>query len=278
MKIFISWSGERSNKIANILKTWIENCFQNVEAFMSQHDIDPGSRWAAKLNEELKNTNFGIICLTPENLHQDWILYEAGALAKDTDISRVVPIRWQLSPGDIGQPLSQFNNLAFDEDGLLALNKLINKNIEKQLFQDKIKTTYDAFLPEVKAQMKEVPVDFSGSLPAPREDRAILEEILQYTKNQFNFSTRLAKIRKTSDKIIREMNKFDLNAFIQDCLEGMQETVNGMEHKFYLERIKFAATTMQENFPDLRESVTALLDTVSKIGTKPKAKDAEPEM
>lgn len=67
MKIFISWSGERSKMIANALKSWLEKFFQTIEVFMSESDIEPGTRWAFRLNDELQISNYGIICLTPEN-------------------------------------------------------------------------------------------------------------------------------------------------------------------------------------------------------------------
>ena len=39
VKVFISWSGERSKKIAKALKKWIKNVIQSVEPFVSSEDI-----------------------------------------------------------------------------------------------------------------------------------------------------------------------------------------------------------------------------------------------
>ena len=107
MKIFVSWSGERSKMIANALKSWLEKFFQTIEIFMSESDIEPGTRWAFRLNEELQISNYGIICLTPENQNSQWILFEAGALSNQVK-NRVTPLLFQLKEGEVEGPLSQF--------------------------------------------------------------------------------------------------------------------------------------------------------------------------
>lgn len=39
MKIFVSWSGELSRQIAEVLKKWIPCIIQSVEVFFSPEDI-----------------------------------------------------------------------------------------------------------------------------------------------------------------------------------------------------------------------------------------------
>ena len=84
MKIFISWSGARSEIIAKGLSEWLPNVIQSIDIFYSPA-IEKGTRGGAEINNVLAETNFGIICLTPENLENTWIHYEAGALAKIND-------------------------------------------------------------------------------------------------------------------------------------------------------------------------------------------------
>jgi hypothetical protein len=45
MKVFISWSGERSNYVARILYEWIPNVIQNVRPWISE-EIPKGVRWS----------------------------------------------------------------------------------------------------------------------------------------------------------------------------------------------------------------------------------------
>jgi hypothetical protein len=74
MKIFISWSGNRSKEMAVALKGWIKAVLQATEPWISANDIDGGSVWFSKITEQLKDSQVGIICLTPENLNEPWIL------------------------------------------------------------------------------------------------------------------------------------------------------------------------------------------------------------
>lgn len=78
MKLFISWSGEFSRKVAECLSVWIPTIIQTVEVFYSPDDIAKGENWGNRLSEELEQSNFGIVCLTPENVLAPWIHFEAG--------------------------------------------------------------------------------------------------------------------------------------------------------------------------------------------------------
>lgn len=107
LRVFISWSGERSGSIAKILSEWLEDSYQFTKPFLSK-DIGAGLRWNEVLAEALDKSYFGIIVLTPENLHSDWILFEAGALAKHLGKSRVIPCLIDLEPSDLSAPLNAF--------------------------------------------------------------------------------------------------------------------------------------------------------------------------
>ena len=81
MKVFISWSGERSKQVAQLLDEWINCVIQAVDPYLSLN-IDKGDVWLSSINDSLADTSVGIICLTKENLNKPWVLFEAGALAK----------------------------------------------------------------------------------------------------------------------------------------------------------------------------------------------------
>ncbi len=62
MKVFISWSGKRSLRVANLLNSWIRQVIQSAETWISV-DIDKGTRWNESISFELENTKVGILCL-----------------------------------------------------------------------------------------------------------------------------------------------------------------------------------------------------------------------
>ena len=97
MKIFISWSGQRSKVVADALRSWIPDVIHAVKPWMSGVDIRAGMRWSREVDEQLRDTQFGILCLTKENQTAPWLLFEAGALAKSVEGAAVCPYLIDLS-------------------------------------------------------------------------------------------------------------------------------------------------------------------------------------
>ena len=82
MKLFISWSGEVSHRVALHFKEWLPVVLPFVEAWVSSEDIPKGSRWGAELATQLEGTDAGIVCLVPGNIDEPWLNFEAGALIR----------------------------------------------------------------------------------------------------------------------------------------------------------------------------------------------------
>src|SRR4051794_9844354 len=109
MKVFISWSGERSRAAARALAEWLELVTAgNIEPWMSDNDLEKGARWASGIGRALGETSAGISVLTPENLQSTWLHFEAGAVGKAFDESHVMTFLIGLSPAEVPQPLGQF--------------------------------------------------------------------------------------------------------------------------------------------------------------------------
>jgi len=84
---------------------------------MSDRDLGAGQRWNEEISLRLKETNFGVICLTPENLEAPWLMFEAGALAKALESARVIPVLLELRLSDLSFPLAQFQAVEANRDG-----------------------------------------------------------------------------------------------------------------------------------------------------------------
>lgn len=142
MKVFISWSGEFSRKVAERLSTWIQIIIQTVDVFYSPEDIEKGENWGNRLSKELEESNFGVICLTPENVLAPWVHFEAGALSKATD-SRVSAIMLGITPSDIKGPLARLQNTACNREDLFRLFQSINNSSDSPLKPEILKNAFD---------------------------------------------------------------------------------------------------------------------------------------
>jgi hypothetical protein len=158
MNIFISWSGDRSKTIAEALHRWLKGVIQSVEPWMSGKDIAAGSRWNAELWRKLAETNFGIVCLTPENCSAPWLLFEAGALAKTLDNTFVCPYLIGLAPTDVpAGPLTQFQAKQATYDGTWDLVESINKARKGSIRNDLLKENFELWWPKLERSLNELP-------------------------------------------------------------------------------------------------------------------------
>ncbi len=183
LKVFVSWSGARSQGLAEALKDWLQYVFDDVLPWMSSHDIGAGSRWGTDIALELDNTDFGILCLTPENLSAPWVLFEAGSLAKSVEHGRVVPYRLQLAATDVAPPIGQFQGVDADEKGTYKLICDINAVRKSQTPESKLRVLFDALWPKLADQIGRIPPAKVSGTPV-RPDRALLEEVLELARAQ----------------------------------------------------------------------------------------------
>jgi hypothetical protein len=158
MKLFISWSGERSRAVAEALRGWIPDVIQAVQPWMSSEDIDPGSRWSTEINKEMETTKFGIVCITPENLDSAWLLFESGALAKTIESTFVCPYLIGLDSKSLKGPLNQFQAVQAHQDDTYALIRSINQCLgEYSLPEDKLRRSFERWWPDLEMSLQKLP-------------------------------------------------------------------------------------------------------------------------
>lgn len=157
MKIFICWSGKRANHVAKALRIWIPKVLQSIKPWMSEEDIQPGSRWVTKLSQALNNTQFGVICLTPETCNRPWVLFESGALSKVLDQAVVCPYLIEVDIQALSGPISQFNAVKADNEGTLKLMRCMNSCLDQPLSEEVLVETFDKWWPELEKDLKSLP-------------------------------------------------------------------------------------------------------------------------
>ncbi|MDT5062723.1 MAG: hypothetical protein QOH63_3182 [Acidobacteriota bacterium] len=185
MKIFISWSGELSQAVALILRLWLKNVIQVIEPYVSSEDIEKGSRWFADIDKKLDESDFSIVCLTRENMNKPWILFEAGAISRSINRSRVTPLLIDLSPAYLNGPLAQFQATTISEIDMLRLVKDIGNFLGDSRFNDSlIERAFYKWWPDLQQAVSEVIEAAKDNEPKVeiRPDRDILEELLQTTR------------------------------------------------------------------------------------------------
>lgn len=167
MKIFISWSGDRSKHIADTFRWWLPNVIQAVDPFVSTQDIEKGTRGNIAISDNLEKANVGIICLSPENQHKPWILFEVGALSKLQD-AHVCTFLYEMMYTDVIPPLSTFQHTENAQAEIHSLCRTINSKLppERRLAADRLSDAFETWYPKFSARMKEVPAK-------PAEEKAV---------------------------------------------------------------------------------------------------------
>ncbi len=179
MKVFISWSGTTSCEVAKLLSEWIGNVLQGVKCWYSPDDIEKGSLWFNDIADGLSENNFGVLCLTAENINAPWILFEAGALYKGLTQSRVCPILIAgLTTADIKPPFSHFNLTMMNEGDMLRLMQTINRHTAIPIEDERLIKTFKLWWPQLLESYENVVSNVPVAALNPRKTEDMLKEVL----------------------------------------------------------------------------------------------------
>ena len=184
MKVFLSWSGNRSKAVAELLSEWLSCVIQAVRPWISTRDLDRGALWFGEINDQLQETTIGIICLTQENRARPWILFEAGALAKGLSTSRVCTFLIDLDPRDVEDPLAQFNHTLPTKEGFHSLVKTLNSALGSNGLDIRtLDQVFETYWPQLEDRFSFTLHQTVSAEPAkPRDKEDILGEILENTR------------------------------------------------------------------------------------------------
>lgn len=208
MKVFLSWSKQKSHEVAMALKEWLPLVIQSVDPYVSSEDIDKGARWSSDVAKVLEECSYGIICVTPENMEEPWLMFEAGALSKKMDESFVCPFLLGVKRVDIKGPLAQFQSVIFEKSDVLKLMNSINNSCQDGAIKpDVLERTFEKWWPQLETKLKEIekaPVEKQDSSTATQKDE-ILEELLELSRRIHRTLSNPASILPSEylDRVVR---------------------------------------------------------------------------
>lgn len=218
MKVFISWSGDLSNKIAITLKEWIPNVLQSVEPYVSSEDIDKGSRWSTDIAKELVDSTYGILCVTKDNLKAPWLIFEAGALSKKLDISRVCPLLYNLKVSEIEGPLLQFQATTWTKEDILKLMVSLNNSCNEQMLAtERLKKTFEVWWLALEDSIKEIDIGINHHEINDESNNKSIDMILE----------EILYLIQTQQKLLRRPDELLPPMYLAQIFEENMKKLNG---------------------------------------------------
>jgi hypothetical protein len=163
-----------------------------LEPYVSSEDIDKGTRWSTDISKELENSTYGILCVTAENIDAPWLNFEAGALSKSVDKSRVSPFLIGVKRAELHGPLLQFQSTVYDKDDVRKLLQSLNEACDPTCMDEsRLNGIFDVWWPKLKEELDSL--DKEAGKPSGGEEKVLaksgrglenrmLEEILELTR------------------------------------------------------------------------------------------------
>lgn len=175
MQVFLSWSKPRSKALATALRGWLPDVIQAVRPWMSDMDIDKGQTWFTEISGTLSKTSYCLLCITPENRREPWLLFEAGIAANVLTAQRVAPVLLDMHNA-LEAPLGVFQTTMFEKEDMYKLVRSINGVIDSPLSETTLRRAFDLHWPHLAEQVSKI--------EAPKEpvqepsEKELLREIL----------------------------------------------------------------------------------------------------
>jgi hypothetical protein len=251
MKVFISWSGDLSHRVALALRDWMPSVLQSLEPYVSSEDIDKGARWSTDISAELEGSNSGVLVVTRSNINAPWLNFEAGALSKSFDNSRVSPFLFGVKRSDVQGPLLQFQSTIYDKSDIAKLMASLNDACGDQaldahrldevieVWWPRLELTLDPLLPEAEAEPLGSPSDDAVAIDRP--DAAVLEEVLDLVRRQ--------------QKILSQPTEILPPPYLRDIVMEASERMGPRSRRGHP-----AFRDLERSFADLRSLATRLPD------------------
>ena len=152
MKLFISWSGRRSKKVASVFKNnlaqILDEDIAKQDIFFSDKDIYTGTQWFDTVKQNLIESDSILLLVTKENVNSTWLIYEAGAIL-NKEKSNIFILLLDDNISLEGTPLKHYQSIKKSNLKKLLTDMAEDKNTARQdvivNYQKNIKPFNDVF-------------------------------------------------------------------------------------------------------------------------------------
>jgi len=210
MRIFISWSGDRSEKMAVALKVFLEGVIPGSRAWVSSLSVNAGAQWMAELSKGLDGSDFGVLCLTKEGLNSLWMAFEAGALMKSFGQGGVCPYLMDVQISHLQLPLSLFQSVSSDKSGTMRLVRGVASGLppDRQIEEAKLRKYFGAFWPALRKALDQVRAE--GGPPSPMDllHQQIAAQASKIDLQASKIDLQASKIKALADLVKTLVNQF----------------------------------------------------------------------
>lgn len=245
MNIFLSWSGNRSKLIAKEFKEWIRIVIKNSQPFFSSQDVTKANRWTIELAKQLKETDFGIVLMTKENVNSPWIYFEAGALSSNYLKGNVCTIQFDISESEIQAPLNQFQNAIFTREDILKLFLDINARVKNGNTEKQVIANFTKSWPSYNRKIREILSTTESRLDNVKKliDYLNMEDckessLKQWVINKLLLSSSIEKIKSISSNHL-QLHAYDTLDYIAFTFESFLEHLEENDNYFAISTMRF---------------------------------------
>lgn len=220
MKVFISWSGDKSHKVALVFREWLPSVIQSLEPYVSSEDIDKGARWSSDIAKELEDSSFGILCVTKDNLYAPWLSFEAGALSKTMDKAYVTPFLFDIKRSEVNGPILQFQSTVFEKEDIKKLMNTLNKACgENGITEAMLDKAFDVWYPLLKQRLEEL-----------KEGGESEETVYEIHENEQNYTSEIIEeileLARGNQKLLRNPD-----TKLNDDVESLKNQIDSISMK-----------------------------------------------
>lgn len=156
MKVFLSWSGNKGCEAASVLGVWLSKLIESVQPWHSD-EMRRGPAPFDTIMKELRESHFGILCLTKEGRASPWIPFEMGVLLGSG--AQVTAFLLDMPPKEVSGPIQLWSqHTLYDQDHLRLLFLGVNDAVKKSGGQARddgdLKAAFDAAWTEINEALE----------------------------------------------------------------------------------------------------------------------------